>query len=90
MNNTIPFSTAVCAEYEMLLNECRAALEAWEDRRKEVSRPQLDGKEIGNELLRLQADFARAYTMLREHGSNCEICQLLQKRRLVETRGIFN
>ena len=32
MNSTVAYKTPVCAQYETLLTECEAALEAWDER----------------------------------------------------------
>ena len=79
MNSTVTYKTAVCAQYEILLNECVAALEAWDERREQIVQSHLSGKEVGDEMLRLQADYAKAYTALRKHVSKCAICQFFLK-----------
>lgn len=68
--------TTVCSEQQRLFDECQKALENWNDRRGEFCRSHLSGKEVGDELLRLQAKYARAYTVLRNHIRNCALCQL--------------
>ena len=76
MNSTVvAYKTAVCAQYEILLKECEAALGAWDERREQIAQSGLSGKEVGDEMLRLQADYAKAYTALRKHVSKCWICQ---------------
>jgi phage baseplate assembly protein W len=68
---------AVCGEYLRLLEESRKALEMWNTLRVEVSQARLASKEDGDELLRLQAKYARAYTALSNHAHNCSRCQLV-------------
>ncbi len=76
MNKQFSFETAVCTEHQRLLEESQRALETWNDRRAEFCQSHLSGKEVGGELLRLQAKYARAYTVLRNHARNCSLCQL--------------
>jgi hypothetical protein len=37
----------------------------------------LVGKEAGDELLQLQAKFARAYAVLQRHPQHCPLCQMV-------------
>jgi hypothetical protein len=68
--------TAICSKYQTLLEECERALAMWNVRRAEIAESRLVGKDAGNELLRLQAIYARAYTVLQNHAHNCSFCQL--------------
>lgn len=79
MNPELCFNTAVCDDYEELLTKCESALEIFEERREEVCQARLSGKGVGDELLRLQADFAKAYSLLRRHADNCELCRFVSK-----------
>jgi len=79
MNKQFSVETAVCAEHQRLLEESERALEIWKDRRAEFCHPHLSGREAGDELLRLQAKYARAYTVLRNHAHNCSLCQLVSR-----------
>jgi len=79
MNNQFSVETAVCTEHQRLLAECQKALETWNELRAEVSQSRLKGKEAGDELLRLQAKYARAYTVLQRHTHNCSLCQLVSR-----------
>jgi len=54
-------------------------LEIWDEHRAEVCQSRLRGKEAGDELLRLQAKYARAYTVLQRHANNCLLCQLVSR-----------
>jgi len=85
MNSTVALETAVCAQYEILLKECEAALEAWDERREQIAQSHMSGTEVGDELLRLQADYARAYTALRKHVSKCWICQFFLTNSIEES-----
>jgi len=77
MNKQLSISTTICSEYQALLEESQRALETWNDLRAEVTSSRLVGKEAGDELLRLQAKFARAYAMLQHHTHNCLLCKLM-------------
>lgn len=79
MNKQLSIKTMVCREYQKLLEESQSALEIWNEHRAEMRRSRLIKKEEGDELLRLQAKFARAYTMLQNHLHNCLRCQLVSR-----------
>ncbi len=79
MNKLPSVETAVCTEQQRLSAECQKALEIWKERRAEFCRSHLSGKEAGDELLRLQAKYARAYTVLRNHARNCSLCKLVSR-----------
>jgi hypothetical protein len=75
MNKQFSVETVACTEQRRLFEESQQALEMWNDRRAEFCQSHLSGKEAGDELLRLQAKYARAYTVLRNHARNCSLCQ---------------
>lgn len=79
MNAELFSNTAVCAEYERLLFLCEYALNAWRERREEVSDSGLRGEEVAGELLRLQASYARAYSHLERHEDHCDTCRFVSK-----------
>jgi uncharacterized Fe-S radical SAM superfamily protein PflX len=79
MNKQLSVNATVCSEYQRLLEESRRALEIWNEHRAEISQSRLIEKEAGDELLRLQAKYARAYTVLRNHSTNCSLCQLVSR-----------
>jgi len=79
MSQQFSVETAVCIEYQRLLADCQRALEIWDEHRAEVCQSRLRGKEAGDELLRLQAKYARAYTVLQRHANNCLLCQLVSR-----------
>jgi hypothetical protein len=58
---------------------CQDALERWRRRREEISAAGLSGKQIADELLRLQADYAKAYSRLEKHEDDCELCRFVSK-----------
>jgi hypothetical protein len=79
MNNQLSVETAVCTEHRVLLAECQRALEIWNEHRAEFCQFRFIGREAGDELLRLQAKYARAYTVLQNHEHNCSLCQLASR-----------
>ncbi len=74
MDTQYAFKTCICSEYEDLLYACVKSLDAWKNRRDHVNKLHLAGKEVGDELLRLQADFATAYSRLEKHRDRCPVC----------------
>src|SRR5260370_35991137 len=76
MNTQLSVETAVCTEQERLLAECERALETWNEHRAEFCVSRLSGKAAGGELVRLQAKYARAYTVLQRHAHTCLLCRL--------------
>lgn len=75
MTKQFPAAVLVCCEYQKLLEASKRARDMWDARRAEICRLHFVGKETGDELLRLQADYARAYTLLRKHVHTCERCE---------------
>ncbi len=74
-----PFKTSFCDDYERLLTISQQALEAWSNRREQVYQLGLQNRDVGNELVRLQANFARAYAALQRHVHQCPLCQFVAK-----------
>ena len=79
MNAEFSFKTAVCTEYESLLIACQKALETWRKRREEITRLRSSKREATDELLRVQADYAKAYSRLEEHQDKCELCRFVSE-----------
>ncbi len=79
MNNQFSIETAVCTEHQMLRAESQRTLEIWNEHRAEFCQFRFIGREAGDELLRLQAKYARAYTVLQNHERNCSLCQLASR-----------
>jgi hypothetical protein len=79
MAKQLSITTMVCNEYQQLLEQSKHARDIWDLRRAEICRSRLVAKEIGDELLRLQANYARAYTRLRKHVSTCCRCEPVSK-----------
>ena len=75
MSKQLSVDTTVCNEYQRLLGESQGALEIWEEHRAEFCEFRFIGREAGDELLRLQAKYARAYALLQNHERNCSRCQ---------------
>jgi hypothetical protein len=79
MSKQLSAETMVCSEYEGLLEESQSALEIWKQYRAGVCRSRLIVREAGDELLRSQAKYARAYTVLQNHARNCLRCQSVSR-----------
>jgi predicted secreted protein len=77
MNAESSFKTAVCTDYENLLLACQRALEIWRKRREEVAARESTGKDEADELLRLQAAYAKGYSRLKRHQDTCGICRFV-------------
>jgi hypothetical protein len=75
MTEPPPVATMVCSEYQRLLEESQRTRENWNRRRTEICCSPLVRKEAGDELLRLQAKYARAYTHLCNHANTCLQCR---------------
>ena len=79
MNNQLSVETAVCTDHQMLLAECQRALEIWNEQRAKFCQFRFIRTEAGDELLRLQAKYARAYTVLQNHERSCSLCRLASR-----------
>jgi len=79
MNKQLSVQTTVCDVYQRLLEESQSALEFLNAHSAQICHSHLTGKEAGDELLRLQANFARAYTVLQNHTHNCLRCHLVSR-----------
>lgn len=79
MSKQVFVKAAICNEYQTVLEECQSALKIWNDHRAEFCQLRFIGREAGDELLRLQAKYARAYTVLQNHERNCLLCQLVSR-----------
>ena len=84
----------VYSEYQRLLEESARAREAWSNLRYEVCWAQLIPKKTIHKLLRLQAKYARAYTLLQKHlallramRSPAENCIVQTNERQILYRG---
>ena len=75
MSTQLSINTSICSEYQRLLEESQSALEIWDEHRAEFCQFRFIGREAGSELLRLQAKYDRAYTVLQNLAHNCSLCQ---------------
>ena len=73
------YKTAFCSTYERLLCACAQSLDVWRDLREEIASSGLKNQEASDELIRLQADYAKAYSRLEKHRDNCELCHFVSK-----------
>jgi predicted secreted protein len=76
VNDELTVEVLLCGEYERLLNVCQQSLDDWNGRSEEIRQTHQKGEAAGRELLRLQARFAKSYTVLQRHIERCEECQL--------------
>ena len=74
-----PFKTAICTDYERLLFTCQKALDTWREQRERVVTNGVSNKRASAELLRLQADYAHAYSRLESHEDKCNLCRFVSK-----------
>jgi hypothetical protein len=81
MNSVISVETAVCTQHQKLSEACQRALDVWNEQRAEFSKSYPISAEAGDELVRLQANYARSYTMLQRHEHSCLLCQLVSRGR---------
>jgi hypothetical protein len=79
MSHEPAFKTAICTDYERLLVACLNALEVWRSRREELCAANSIPKQAADELLRLQADYAKAFSRVERHEYDCELCQFVSK-----------
>ena len=79
MSKQLSVNTSVCSEYQRLLEESQSSLEIWNEHRAEFCQFRFIGREAGDELLRLQAKYARAYIVLQNHERNCSLCRLVSR-----------
>ena len=73
------FRTAICTDYENLLFACQKALEDLRSRREAVAAQGFVNKQTADELVRLQANYARAYSRLESHDDDCGLCRFVSK-----------
>jgi hypothetical protein len=79
MSTQLSANTSICSEYQRWLEESQCALEIWNEHRAEFCQFRFVGRKAGDELLRSQAKYARAYTVLPNHERNCSLCQLASR-----------
>jgi hypothetical protein len=79
MSTQLSVNASICSEYQRLLEVSESALEIWNEHRAEFCQFRFIGREAGDELLRLQAKYARAYTVLQNHAHNCSLCQSVSR-----------
>jgi hypothetical protein len=79
MSKQVSVNSSICSEYQRLLEESQRALEIWNEHRAEFCQFRFIGREAGDELLRLQAKYARAYTVLQNHERYSSLCQLVSR-----------
>jgi hypothetical protein len=79
MSEEIAVKTAVCTTYERLLEKCQSACQIWNEQRAEIRESGRSGKKVDDELRKLQANYAKAYSVVRNHVHSCETCQWVSR-----------
>jgi hypothetical protein len=79
MSKQLSVNTSLCSEYQRLFEGSQSTLEIWNEHRAEFCQFRFIGREAGDELLRLQAKYARAYRVLQNHERTCSLCQLASR-----------
>jgi len=79
VSKQLSVNTLICSEYQRLLEESQGALEIWNEHRAEFCQFRFIEREAGDELLRLRAKYARAYTVLQNHERHCSLCRLVPR-----------
>jgi hypothetical protein len=79
MSAEMTVRTAVCTCYERLLEKCQNACQIWNTQRAEIGASGRHGKTVDDQLRRLQAAYAKAYSVLRNHLHTCETCQWVSR-----------
>jgi len=79
VNDELYLEALLCEEYEKLLKECQRSLDQWNERSEGMRQTHENGEAAGRELLRLQAGFAKSYTVLQRHVERCQQCQLVAR-----------
>jgi hypothetical protein len=79
MTTPVSPQTAVCPDYEHLLQECRGALETWQRRRTELYRNAVNSRKLSMELEQLQGAYVKTYSLLEKHEQACQLCQYISK-----------
>ena len=79
MANQLPAGAIICSEYQKLLEASAGARGMWSKLREEICWAQVVPKKAIDELLRLQAKYAKAYSRLQRHVYTCDRCQSVSK-----------
>jgi hypothetical protein len=77
MSVELELKTAVCSEYEVLLDGSQRALKTWNEERAAICESGAKGRATDMDLLRSQAKYARAYARLQRHVRECSRCQVV-------------
>jgi hypothetical protein len=77
MSVALGVKTAVCGEYEQLLEASHKAMRTWNEERAAICDSGAKGREADLELLRAQAKYASTYARLQRHIRECQRCQFV-------------
>jgi len=83
------FKTEVCTEYKSLLHSCQKALEKCRELREQIAELGSARKEEADGLLRLQADYAKAYSRSKRHKDDCALCRYVSEIGTSHAESIF-
>ena len=86
MSVELGLKTAVCNEYEVMLEASHRALKTWNEERAVIVESGAQGRDVDLEFLRLQAKYARAYARLQRHVHECSRCRVVASMREREKR----
>ena len=79
MHSQPSFKTAICTDYEKLLFACQQALENLHHVQKYIASLSSTDADTSDQLLRLEAAYARAYAHLESHDERCQLCRFVSK-----------
>lgn len=79
MSEEMIVTTAVCAEYERLQEEYQSASNSWNEGRDQIYESGRIDRKSDDKLRQLQAKYAKASWVLRNHAQTCELCQMISR-----------
>lgn len=79
MHSQPSFRTAICSDYEKLLFACQRELENLLHLQQQIASLPFADAHTSNQLLRLEAAYARAYAHLESHDEDCQLCHFVSK-----------
>ena len=79
MSEEMIVTTAVCAEYERLQEEYQSASNGWNEGRDQIYESGRIDRKSDDKLRQLQAKYAKASWVLRNHAQTCELCQMISR-----------
>jgi hypothetical protein len=83
MGNRSTIKASICTEYEKLLKGSQAALTNWSKGRAEIHPPDYRGNYVPRKL----QHYAKSWTLLQDHGHECEVCRLVSEIKGLHSEG---